>query len=385
MAPRISGSLALLAGATLAGLVGCKDAEPGTTELPPPAVTVSKVVVRTITPQDEYEGRIGAAEKVEVRARVRGHLMKVNFEAGQMVKKGQLLYEIDVRPYKASLDAAEAAVKAAEANFTLATAELKREESLAQQRATSAREVDVWAGKQAVAKGEVLKAKANTEQAKLDVDFTRIESPIDGKVSRTQVDVGNLVNAGGGDTLLTVITSVDPTYVYFNVDERSLTRYRHTYSKGQKDTPTVKELKIPVLVALEGEEDYPHKGIIDFVDNRINPGTGTVQARGLLDSEKNVFDDGMRARVRIPAGAAQEVLLVTDRALGSDQGRKYVFVVNAQNKAERRDVTAGRLADGMRVIEAGLQPGERVVVNGIQRVREGAEVAARDVPMPGAK
>ncbi len=369
----------------LVGLLPGCDSSPHVVQTPPPPVTVSQPVVRKIVTHDDYEGRIAAAVKVEIRARVRGHLKKVHFTAGQTVKEGDLLYEIDPRTYKAALDGADAVVKANEATLQLATAEYNREASLAAQKATSARDLDTWSAKQAVAKGEVLKAKANTEEAKLNLDFTKIEAPITGKISRTQVDIGNLVNAGGGDTLLTTLVSIDPMYVYFNVDERALLRYRRSYRKdrGEGEKVSVKDLQIPVYVALEGEEDYPHQGTIDFVDNKVNANTGTIQVRGVLANDKLLYEDGMRARVRVPIGAPVEAILVTERALGTDQGRKYVYIVNDKKMVERRDVTPGRLDGGLQVIEQGVQPGDWVIVNGIQRVRDGMEVQPKQVAMPG--
>jgi RND family efflux transporter MFP subunit len=201
------------------------------------------------------------------------------------------------------------------------------------------------------------------------------------------VDIGNLVNAGGGDTLLTTLVSVDPMYVYFDVDERSMLRYRRSFRKRDQANapqPPIKELKIPVLVALEGEEGYPHKGVIDFADNRVNPTTGTIQVRGVLANTSRLLEDGMRARVRVPVSDPYKAVMVTERAIGTDQGRKYVYVVNEQNVVERRDVVLDRLIDGMQVIRKGLKPGEWVVVNGIQRVRDGLKVDAKRGPMPGA-
>jgi multidrug efflux system membrane fusion protein len=341
-----------------------------------------------VTEQDEYEGRIAAAEKVEVRARVRGYLTKVNFQAGQMVKQGELLYEIDPRPYKASLDAAKAAEKAADANLQHAKAEYNRTSALvASGGAASRRELDVWSAKQAIASADVLKAQAAVEQEQLDLDFTKITAPISGKISRTLVDVGNLVNAGGGETLLTTLVSVDPMYVYFDVDERSLLRYRESRRKEVKANepqPHLKDLHIPVYVGLEGEEGFPHKGEIDFADNRVNPSTGTFQVRGVLSNSQRIFEDGMRARVRIPVGQPRKVVMVTERAVGTDQGRKFVYVVDADNIAERRDVTPGRLVDGLLIIREGLKSDERVVVNGIQRVRDRAKVEPTLISMPGA-
>jgi RND family efflux transporter MFP subunit len=339
-----------------------------------------------VTDFDAYEGRIAAAQKVEIRARVRGHLTKVNFQAGQIVKEGDLLYEIDLRPYKTAMDAAKAQEKAAEASLQFARAEYNRTRTLVSSGASTREELESWVAKQAIAKGDALKAQAAVEQAQLDLDFTRVTAPISGKLSRTQVDVGNLVNAGGGETLLTTLVSIDPVFVYFDVDERSLLRYRERGRKDAKDSvslPALKELHIPVYLALEGEEGYPHKGEIDFADNRVNPSTGTIQARGVLSNEERIFEDGMRARVRVPVGSPHEVVMVTERAIGNDQGRKFVYVVNDQDTVERRDVAPDRVIDGLQVVREGLKPGEWVIVNGIQRVRDGMKVQPQRGPMPG--
>ncbi len=367
---------------------GCGPAAPPLSEMPPPPVTVSQPVVRNVIDQDDYEGRITARPTVEVRARVRGHLIKVNFEDGQMVKEGDLLYEIDPRPAKASLDAAKAQEKAADAALQFAKAEYNRTRALIPSGASSREELETWAAKQAIAKGELLKAQASVEQAQLDLEFTKIKAPFSGKISRTQVDVGNLVNIGGGESLLTTIVSVDPIYVYFNVDERSFIRYRQNYeesAKANNERLSVKDMKIPVYVALEGDTDYPHKGVIDFADNRVNPSTGTIQVRGQLSNAKHLFEDGMRARVRIPVSDPYQSLLITDRAVGSDQGKKFVYTVNAQNVVERRDVVTGRLSDGLLVIRKGLKPDDWIIVNGIQRVRDGLTVKPQSVPMPGSE
>jgi RND family efflux transporter MFP subunit len=367
-------------------LSGC-DSTPPVVETPPPPVTVSQPLAREVIDHDDYEGRVAAVETVDVRARVRGHLVKVDFQDGEIVKKDELLFEIDPRPYKAALDGAQAQRAAADAALELATKEYRRAASLLQSKAASREEVDVWTGKQGVAKAEQLKAEAAVEQAQLDLDFTKIVAPIPGKASRTQVTVGNLVNAGGGDTLLTTIVSVDPMYVYFDVDERALLRYRQTFRKDQNKggaEPSVKELKIPIYVALEGEEGYPHHGVIDFADNRVNPSTGTIQARGVLPNAKRILDAGMRARVRVPVSDPHKSLMVTERAIGTDQGRKFVYVVNDQNVVERRDVTLGRSNDGLQVVGEGVKPEDWIIVNGIQRVRDGAKVDPKRAPMPGA-
>lgn len=379
----LTGGLVILTGV----LFGCDSAAPSVVDTPPPPVTISRPIVRKIVDQDDYEGRIVAGQKVEIRARVRGHLKTVKFQAGDMVKKDDLLYEIDPRPAQAALDGAKAQEKAAEAGLNFAKAEYKRERSLFPKGATSREEVELRYAKQEVANGELLKARAAVEQAQLDLEFTKITAPLDGKLSKTLVDVGNLVNAGGGETLLTTLTTVDPMYVEFKVDERSFRRYRESYRKDRKKgpQPSLKELKIPVYVALEGEENYPHEGRIEFADNKIDPSTGTILARGVLSNAERIYEDGMRARVRIPVSDPHKVAMVTERAVGNDQGKKFLYVVNAQNTVERRDVTLGRLIDGLQVIEEGVKPDEWVIINGIQRVRDGMKVKPHQASMPGAK
>ena len=373
----------------LAGAVsGCNSNNLPVAETPPPPVSVSQPLVREVTDHDDYEGRIAAVETVEVRSRVRGHLVKVNFEAGQMVKADTLLFEIDPRPYQEAIKAAEAQVAGATAALELAKKEYARTNALLRSNAASREELDVWTGKQAVAQADRLKAQAALEKAKLDLEFTKIVAPIDGKISRAQVTIGNLVNAGGGETLLTTITTVHPMYVYFDVDERSLLGYRKEFRKDKakegEAQPSLKDLKIPVMVGLEGEDGYPHKGVLDFADNRVNPSTGTIQVRGVLPNTSRLLDAGMRARVRIPVGDPHKVVTITERAVGTDQGRKFVYVVNSENVAERRDVELGRVSDGLQVVLKGLKPEDRVIVNGIQRVRDGAKVEPKVVAMPGA-
>jgi RND family efflux transporter MFP subunit len=368
-------------------LAGCSPSAPPVAETPPPPVSVSQPIACDVTDYDDYEGRIAALQTVEVRARVRGHLIKINFKDGELVKTGDLLFEIDPRPYKAALDAAEAQKAAAEASLKLAKAEYARSYSLARSNAASREEVDIWTAKQATAAAACRQADAEIEKTQLDLDFTKVVAPISGKISRPQADVGNLVNAGGGETLLTTIVSVDPMYVYFDVDERSLLRYRRNNLGGKAEGaahPSLKELKIPVYVGLEGETGYPHQGVIDFADNRVNPSTGTVQARGVLPNAERLLDVGMRARVRVPIGEAHKSLLVTERAIGTDQGQKFLYVVNDQDLVERRDVKLGPLADGLQVIADGLKPTDWVIVNGIQRVRDGMKVKPNRGQMPGA-
>ncbi len=372
----------------LAGLPsGCGLDTPPVGETLPPPVTVSTPLLREIVDRDDYEGRIAAVKTLEVRARVRGHLVKVTFQDGQMVKEGDLLFEIDPRPYKAALDAANAQLASADANLELAKKEYARYALMARQGAASREEMDVWTAKQATATADRLKALAAVEHTQLDLDFTKVSAAISGRASRTLVSAGNLINAGGGETLLTTIVTVDPVYVYFDVSERALLQYRRTFGKSNGEggaESSMKDLKIPLKVALEGESGYPHEGVIDFADNRVNPSTGTIEVRGVLPNPSRILDAGMRARIRVPIGDPYKALVVTERAVGTDQGRKFVYVVNDQHVAERRDVQLGRLENGLVVVRDGLKPGDRVIVNGIQRVRDGAKVEPKSGPMPGA-
>jgi RND family efflux transporter MFP subunit len=369
-------------------LIGCGPEKPPVVETPPPTVTVSQPIVGPVEDQVPFEGRIVSKPKADIRARVRGHLTKVEFKDGDMVKKGDLLYEIDQGPAKAALAGAKAQEKAAEATLTFAKAEYNRERTLLPKGGSTREEVELRAAKQAVAQGEVLKAKAAVEEADLNLGYTHVTTPFDGKLSKTNVELGNLVNAGGSETLLTTLVTVDPIYVEFNVDERSLRRYQEIHFKDLKDNEqqlSVKDYKIPVRVALEGEDDYRHEGVVVFADNKVNPSTGTKLIRAQLSNKKGLLEDGMRARVRVPFTDPHEGMLVIERAIGSDQGKKYLYVVNAENIVERHDVTLGVYRDGLQEILQGVKPDEWVIVNGIQRVRDGIKVEPRRVPMPGTK
>jgi RND family efflux transporter MFP subunit len=375
------GGLVILTGV----LAGC-DSTPPVATTPPPPVTVSNPLVHEVTDYDDYEGRIAAVETVKVRPMANGYLVKVNFQDGQMVKEGDLLFEIDPAPYKAALDAAKARKTFADADYQLAVKVNARTAKLANTGAASREELEVSTAKVATTNAETLKAQADVEKAQVDLDYTRIVSPINGKISRADVTVGNLVTAGE-DRVLTTITTVAPMYVYFDVDERSLLRYRREFRKDKKEgdvEPSIKDLKIPVLVALDGDKGYPHKGVLDFADNRVNPSTGTIQVRGVLPNTTRILDAGLRARVRVPIGKPHKSLLITERAIGTDQGRKFVYVVNAENGAERKDIELGPLSDGLQVVSEGLKPDDRVIVNGIQRVRDEMKVEPKLVPMPGA-
>ena len=368
----------------MAGLLfaGCETETPlAPTE--PPVVTVSQPLEKEITDYDQYTGRIEAAETVEVRAQVRGELKEIHFKDGALVTAGAPLFDIDPRVYEANLAVAVAKKKNVEASMRLAATEYERARQLYSTNATSAREVEMWLGKTGNAEGEVSQAMADIDKAKLDLEFTRIKAPITGKISRPLVTKGNLVNTGGGDTLLTTIVSVDPIYVYFDVDEQSLELYRDKYAKeiAAKDTPPA----IPVYLGLPNDGDrFPREGVIDFAENRVNPSTGTIRVRGVFPNKDGRLTPGQFCRVKLPVGQKYKGLLVTDQAIGIDQGQKYLLVVNKENKVEYRPVKPGRLDGDLRIFppNAGLMAGEWVIVSGVQRVRPGIQVNPERVAMP---
>src|SRR5947209_6901892 len=366
-------------------LAGCETATPPLAPSEPPVVTVSQALEKEITDFDQYTGRIEAAETVEIRARVRGELIGIRFQDGAIVKAGDLLFEIDPRTYKTAHDGSIAKKANAQAQLKLADSEYQRVVDLYRRNAAAATEVETWSAKKGVALADVSLAESEIERTKLDVEFTKIKAPITGRISRSQVTKGNLINAGGGDTLLTTIVSVDPIFVYFDVDERSLVLYRERRVKEAPPSEKGKPPVIPVFLGLGTDGDrFPREGKIDFAENKLNQATGTIRVRGVFPNKDGQLTPGQFARVRLPVGEKYKGLLVTDLAVGIDQGQKYLLVVNSENKAEYRPITPGRLDGDLRIfpLGSGLKPGEWVIVNGVQRVRPGIEVRPERVPMP---
>jgi RND family efflux transporter MFP subunit len=363
---------------------GC-DSEPPLAQSEPPVVTVSQPIEKEITDCDQYTGRVEAAETVEIRSRVRGELVGIFFKDSALVKEGAPLFEIDPRLYQATLEGAEAKKAAALANLRLAETEYARNYELYRTNAASARDVEMWTAKKGLSRAEMSLADAEIDRAKLDLDFTKIKAPITGKIGRALVTKGNLINSGGGETLLATIVSVDPIFVYFDVDERSLELYRERRAKEVGASAEDKLPVIPVFLGLVVDGDrFPREGVIDFADNQLNPATGTMRVRGVFPNKDGRMTPGQFARVRLPVGEKYKGLLVTDQAIGIDQGQKYLLIVNSKNKAEYRPVAPGRLEGDLRIFPpgAGLKAGEWVIVNGVQRVRPGIEVRAERVPMP---
>jgi RND family efflux transporter MFP subunit len=367
---------------------GCTPA-PSLAPSEPLPVTVSKPVEREVTDFNEYTGQTQAVESVTVRPQVYGYLLKVNFTDGAVVKAGEVLFEIDPSTYKAEYDQTAAQIKLSEAQYELAKAEEARVRVLVDQRAATREELDQKIANRAVAAQQVTKAKADADRRKVDLDHCTIRAEIGGRLSNTRVTRGNLVVGGEGvtGTELTTVVREAPTYTYFDVDERTYLNYLQKGRTGQGQASSdvnIKEAKVPVWLGLENEPGrFPRQGIIDFVDNAVNRVTGTIRVRGLFDNEDDSLRPGMNSRVRIAAGKPYHALLVNDRAVGTEQGGKYLLTVGGDKKVARRDVRTGTLQDdGLRVIEEGIKPGELVIVDGLQRARPGAEVKPQEGPMP---
>jgi RND family efflux transporter MFP subunit len=368
---------ALVLGFSLA-LTGCARAPAEPPPAAPVAVTVSYPVEREVTDYADFTARIAAVDCVEVRAHVWGYLQKVNFKEGALVKKGDVLFELDPRPYQAMLNQAKAKVAQDEAQFAYDEAEHQRNLSLIATRAVSQSDLDKTAAARSVDIANVAADKAVVASRQLDLEYSKVTAPISGRVSRYLVTVGNLVQSGdqASVTLLTTIVSVDPMYAYFDVDERTVQRIWQSIREGKASRPW------PVSLGLATEEGFPRQGTINFVDNQVNPKTGTLRARGVFSNNDEALSPGFFARVRVPVGPSHKALLVTDRALDNDQGRKIVYVVNDEHEVVTRPIRAGALYDGLRAIKDGLKPGERVIVNGLQTVRSGITVEPKLVDMP---
>jgi RND family efflux transporter MFP subunit len=365
----------LLLSLAAAGAAGCERPQLDLPPPKPPVVIVAKATTDYVTDFEDFTGRTDAIPSVSVLARVQGYLEKVHFKDGDEVKEGDPLFEIDSRPYKANLDQTEATLAQAEAHLTRLAADYKRAATLYQRGSLSREEFDKVTGDRAEAEAAVGIARAQYDLAKLNVAFCKISAPISGRLSRRMVDPGNLVTAD--TTSLTSIVSQDPMYVYFDVDERTLLRLRRMVKEGKLQTRA--QRAIPVLIGLSDEEGYSMKGFIDFSDNRLDAATGTLRVRARVDNPKPyVLSPGLFVRVRLPIGDPHRSVLVEERAVGTDQGQKFVYVVNDKHEVQTRRIKVGRLLeDGRRVVDESLNEGEQVVVNGIQRIRPGIKVEPR--------
>jgi RND family efflux transporter MFP subunit len=361
---------AVIGTAAVAG-AGCERAQPRLAAEKPAVVVVGRPVTDYVSDYEDFTGHTEAVFSVNITARVSGYLDKVHFKDGDEVNQGDLLFEIDPRPYKAEYDRTESTLAQSQAHLKRLDADYRRVSKLFSSGAAGREELDLVTGNRAEAESAVGVAQAAFDLAKLSLEFTKVKAPIAGRLSRRMVDPGNLVTAD--TTMLTSIKSLDPLYVYFDVDERTLLRLRRLVA--EKKIPSRAEAEIPVLVGLSDEAAFPHKGLINFSDNTVDQGTGTLRVRASIANPKpRVLSPGMFTRVRLPVGAPRRSVLVAEKAIGTDQGQKYLYVVNDKNVVMRKNIKVGKLDGGLREIEDGLAAGQRVVVEGLQRVRPGAKV-----------
>jgi multidrug efflux system membrane fusion protein len=360
-------------------LAGCGKAG-GPQGPPPPQVSVAEVLVKQIKDWDEFTGRLQAVETVEIRPRVSGYIDKVTFTEGGLVKRGELLFVIDPRPYQAERDRAAADLKRSQTALDLSQVELARVQRLKDSGAVSQEELDQRKSTVAQAEANVAGSQAALDAAALNLNFTRVTSPVDGRVSRAEVTRGNLIAGGNnGGTLLTSVVSIDPIYLYFDADEQSFLRYTQMAHSGEGLNS--RDSGNPVHAGLANEEGFPHAGAVDFVDNQLNPQTGTIRARAVLPNKGGRLTPGMFARVQLLGSGEYSAILIEDRAVNTDQSQKYVLLLGANNQIEYRKVKLGRVIDGLRVVHEGLKSGDVIVVNGAQRVHPGITVTPQRVTM----
>ena len=352
---------------------------------PPPAVTVAKPIKRTVTDFDEYVGRFTAINSVEVRARVSGYLDGVHFKDGQIVKQGDLLFTIDKRPFQNTLDQARANLAQAKSNLAFTESDYTRGQQLVRDKTITDQTFEQRAQAYRNAQASVSNNEAAVRQAELDIEFTELRAPVNGRIGDRRVSPGNLVTGGtaGNTTLLATIVSTDPIYFEFTFDEASFLRYERM-SKTGNDVAS-RGAGVQVALKLIDEHEFDHQGRMDFVDNVIDRSTGTIRGRAVFANPNNIFTPGMFARVRVPGSPPYEALLVPDAAIGTEQARKFVLTVNADNTVVPKYVTLGQTtADNLRVIKDGLGPDDRVIVNGLMRARPGQKVTPQEEGKPGA-
>ncbi|MGB6800003.1 MAG: efflux RND transporter periplasmic adaptor subunit [Xanthobacteraceae bacterium] len=376
---------AIPAATLLLVLAGCNQSQQQAGGPPTPAVAVTKPVQRTVIDQDEYVGRFTAVDSVEIRSRLSGYLSDIHFKDGQMVKQGDLLFTIDRRPFEIALEQMRANLAQARANLAFTEADLARGQSLLTNKTITEQAYDQRTQAKAVATASVTAQEAMVHSAELDLDqYSQLRSPIDGRIGDRRVAVGNLVTGGAGanTTLLATVVSVDPIRFEFTFDEQSYLRYVR-YASASKEVAALNG-NVPVSLELIDENEFKHTGKIDFVDNAINTSTGTIRGRAVFDNADGIFTPGMFGRLRVPGSPPYTALLVPDAAIGSEQVRKYVLVVDDSGTVHQKYVTLGQLDGGLRVIKDGLDANDRVIVNGLMRARAGIKVNAQEQVAPAA-
>jgi multidrug efflux system membrane fusion protein len=373
--------VSILAAAVLAACSGGHAEEAGMP--PPPSVSAAPVLIKPVSQWDDFSGRVEAVQSVELRPRVSGYIDKVNYVEGEEVNKGDVLFTIDARSYQAEYDRARAELTRARTQSTLARGESERAKKLSDQQAIS---TETWEQRRAAADqagASVQAAQAALDAAALNLEFTKVRAPIDGRAGRAMVTAGNLVTAGDSASVLTTLVSLDKVFVYFDADEGTFLRYAQMARKGER--PSERDSDLPVKVGLSGEEGHPHEGKVDFLDNQVTRSTGTIRVRALLDNADRAFTPGLFARVQLLGSGEFQAMLIDDKAVLTDQDRKYVYVVDKEGKAQRRDIQLGRTAEGLRIVQQGLKAGDRVIIDGVQKVfMPGMPVQAKAVAMQPA-
>lgn len=371
------GALLLAAGLPALLISGCNRSAAANGAPPPPAVTIAPAQKEELTEWDEFTGRTEAVESVEVRPRVSGHIQDVRFQSGQLVKKGDVLFVVDPRPYKAVYDQRQAQYAQAKAHLENSQRNAERNTRLLATKAISSEQGDATQSQFEEDKAALLSAASQLESARLDLEFTEVRAPIDGKVSRALLTAGNYVSGvAGGASLLTTIVSVDPIYVYADVDENSLLKF--TTLLQQKQLAGESAAKIPVELALADEDKFPHKGFVESFDNKLDPNTGTILLRAVIPNPDGRIVPGLFSRIRVPMSDKHEVVLVDETAIGTDQAQKFVLTLDDKNTVQYREVKLGPTIEGKRIIRSGLQAGEKIIVNGIQRARPGLPVTPQE-------
>jgi len=368
--------LAVLLAAAATALAGCGQGQQQQAAAPAPAaVTVANPVQRTVVDQDEYVGRFVAVDSVEIRSRLSGYLSEIHFTDGQMVKKGDLLFTIDRRPFEIVLEQMKANLAQARANLAFTEGDLQRGQQLLSNKTITEQAYDQRTQAKRVAEAAVTAQEAMVHSAELDLnDYSELRSPIDGRIGDRRVAVGNLVTGGtgGNTTLLATVVSVDPIRFEFSFDEASYLRYVR-FATGSKEAESLHG-NVPATLKLIDEKDFVHKGKIDFIDNVIDRSSGTIRGRAVFDNAAGIFTPGMFGRIRVPGSPPYAALLVPDAAIGTEQARKYVLTVDDDNVVRQKYVTLGQIDGGLRVIKEGLAAGDRVIVNGLMRARPGQKV-----------
>lgn len=364
-----------LAFAALVVLGACGQAPQATQHMPAAKVSVAEVIEQPLNEWDELTGRLQAPESVEIRPRVSGFVDRVAFDEGSLVKKGELLFQIDPRPFEAEVKRLEAQLQQARASQARTASEARRGERLRKSNAISAELADARTSAAQEAHAALAGIQAELDNARLSLDFTRVSAPIDGRVSRAEVTAGNLVNAG--QSLLTTLVSTDKVYAYFDADEWLFLKYLELARQSGSDARGAS----PVYLGLTGEEGHPHLGQLDFLDNQVNPQTGTIRGRAVFDNSESRFTPGLYARLKLVGSRTYAATLIQDVAVGTDLGKKFVLVLGEDNSVSYRGIELGPEVEGLRIVRNGLAKGEKIVVNGLQRALPGSRVDPQAVPM----